>query len=240
MLQFPMATMLRFCDNHGLLQIANRPQWYTVQGGARRYIDAIVQTLDDVRLNAPVSTIERKDSEVLVTAQGRTEPFDYVVAACHPDQTLAALEDASAAERAVLGAITYQANEAILHTDASLLPKRARTWAAWNYEHSGNAEKSQVCLHYLINKLQPVPFQQPVIVSLNPVREPHPTTIIKRIAYSHPVFDRAAIAAQQQLASIQGTGNVWFGGAWAGYGFHEDGLAAGQQAAQQILQKINL
>ena len=195
--------------------------------------------LDDVRLNTPVERIERKGGKVLVTSKGAAESFDFALAACHSDQALAMLGDATEAERNVLSAIRNQPNVAYLHTDASVLPRRELAWAAWNYEHSAANEKSRVCLHYLINKLQPVPFKQPVVVSLNPVREPNPASVIKRIEYSHPVFDRAAIAAQTELRSIQGAGNVWFGGAWAGYGFHEDGLTAGQDAASEMMQRIS-
>jgi len=166
---------------------------------------------------------------VWVETDHGSERFDEVVLACHAPQSLALLADASPDERAVLGAIRTQPNRAVLHTDASLLPRRPRAWAAWNYEGGGPAasDTGEVCLHYLLNKLQPLPCAQPVIVSLNPIREPHPGTVHGEFDYAHPVFDTAAVAAQRRVPSLQGRGHVWFCGAWTRYGFHEDGLASG-------------
>jgi predicted NAD/FAD-binding protein len=238
MLRFPIATMIRFCHNHGLIQITDRPQWTTVRGGAKHYVEKLVAELADARLNTPVQRVERHaDGIDVFTRQGR-EAFDELVLACHSDQSLALLADgASEAERAVLGAIRYHPNRAVLHTDASLLPRRRLAWAAWNYERSAEAEREQtgVCLHYLINRLQPLPFEQPVVVSLNPTREPDPASVFGRYDYSHPVFDLAAIRAQQALPSIQGRQRTWFCGAWTGYGFHEDGLTSGLAAAAGLL-----
>ncbi|TAK95961.1 MAG: FAD-dependent oxidoreductase [Aquabacterium sp.] len=236
MLRFPMATMIRFCHNHGLLQVANRPQWFTVKGGSRNYVARIIQSLADARLNTPVRSVTRVQQGVMIeTAQG-TERFDHVVLACHSDQALALLgNDASAQERTVLGAIRYQANRAVLHTDIRMLPEQPKAWAAWNYERAERQsdEDARVCLHYLINKLQPLPWEKPVVVSLNPVREPQ--QVLAEIDYAHPVFDQAAIEAQGQLPSIQGREGIWFAGAWCAYGFHEDGYQAGLRAAQGIL-----
>ena len=239
MLEFPIATMVRFCDNHGLLQIEGRPQWLTVRGGARRYVQRMVERIDDARLNARVLRIKRHDVGVEVATAHGTEWFDQVVLACHSDQALALLADADARERRVLGAISYQPNHAVLHTDSGMLPSRRRAWAAWNFESavaaddlSAHAARPAVCLHYLINKLQPVAFRRPVIVSLNPLREPDPASVLRRIDYAHPVFDSAAIAAQRSVASMQGQRRTYYCGAWCGYGFHEDGLRSGQAAAQ--------
>ena len=239
MLRFPMASMIRFCHNHGLLQVANRPQWFTVTGGSREYVRKVVSCLKDTRLNTPVSGVTRHAQGVTVHTPQGPEAFDGVVMACHSDQALALLgTQATAAERALLGAIRYQPNRAVLHTDTRLLPKKRSAWAAWNYERAAHAdtEQAQVCLHYLINSLQPLPWQQPVIVSLNPVSEPDPATVIQEISYDHPVFDQAAIDAQTQLSSIQGKQGTWYAGAWCGYGFHEDGFQAGLRAAQSIQQ----
>jgi predicted NAD/FAD-binding protein len=150
------------------------------------------------------------------------------------------LTDASADERRTLGAIGYQDNEAVLHTDERLLPRRRAAWAAWNYERdvTSGTNDQNVCLHYLLNQLQPLPWKQPVIVSLNPLHEPRAGTVLRRISYAHPVFDNAAIAAQGRLAELQGRSHVWFCGAWTGYGFHEDGLKSGQQAAERILTRM--
>ena len=236
MLQFPVATMVRFCHNHGLLQVNDRPQWWTVTGGARRYVDKIVAGIDDARLNTPVRRIERDAAGVRVVTDGRTEHFDRLVLATHSDQALALLATPTLQEKTVLGAIRYQPNRAVLHTDTSVLPTRRAAWAAWNYERAPqNGEGSaQVCLHYLLNQLQPLPFSQPVVVSLNPVRAIDPAHVLGSYDYAHPVFDLAAIRAQPLVGQLQGQLHTWFCGAWTGYGFHEDGLKSGLAAAQQL------
>jgi predicted NAD/FAD-binding protein len=244
MLQFPMATLIRFCHNHGLLQVTNRPQWYTVAGGSREYVRRLVSGLNDVRVNVPVLSLiplgDQGDAGVMVHTEAGGERFDEVVLATHSDQALAILGGgATQAERAVLGAIAYQRNRAVLHTDTGMLPSRKLAWAAWNYERAAqpDQEGQAVCLHYLINRLQPVPWQQPVIVSLNPLREPRPETVLAEFDYAHPVFDAAAIEAQARLNAMQGRRHLWFAGAWAGYGFHEDGLKSGLAAASGLLAK---
>ena len=242
MLQFPVSTMIRFCHNHGLNQVSDRPQWWTVTGGARHYVDKILSRVLDKRLHAPVRAIRRHapGAGVTLATDFGEEHFDKVVLATHSDQSLALLSDASAQERATLGAIRYHPNRAVLHTDASVLPRHPRAWAAWNYESrssSGTASASgndAVCLHYLINQLQPLPWKQPVLVSLNPIRSIAPETILGSYDYAHPVFDRAAVAAQRQIGALQGVKNTYFCGAWMGYGFHEDGLKAGLDVAQRV------
>lgn len=236
MLQFPVATMVHFCHNHGLLQVNDRPQWWTVTGGARHYVDKIVAGIDDARLNTPVRRIERDAAGVRVITDSRTEHFDRLVLATHSDQALALLAAPTAQERSLLGAIRYQPNRAVLHTDTSVLPTRRAAWAAWNYErapHDGH-DAGQVCLHYLLNQLQPLPFSQPVVVSLNPVRAIDPAQVLGSYDYAHPVFDLAAIRAQPLVGQLQGHLHTWFCGAWTGYGFHEDGLKSGLAAAQQL------
>ena len=237
MLQFPVATMIRFCHNHGLIQVTNRPQWWTVNGGARQYVEKIVAGIADKRLNSPVQRVVRDALGVDVTVNGQTERFDRVILASHSDQSLALLGDASPQEREVLGAIRYQPNRAVLHTDTSVLPKKRRAWAAWNYERAPDTrqDSAQVCLHYLINMLQPLPFDTPVVVSLNPLHTIDPRSIHGSYDYAHPVFDLAAIQAQGQLPQLQGQKNTYFCGAWAGYGFHEDGLKSGLAAANALL-----
>ncbi len=236
MLSFPIGTLIRFCHNHGLLQISERPQWFTVTGGARSYVERLLAGIADARLNTPVLGVRRLpegQGVLLRTAQG-VERFDAVVMAGHSDQSLALLDDASPLERQLLGAIGYQRNRAVLHTDASLLPHRPRAWAAWNYEHGGGSEPGAVCLHYLLNRLQPLPWRQPVLVSLNPVREPAAASVHGEYDYAHPVFDRAAVAAQPRIPLLQGQGGLWFCGAWTRYGFHEDGLLSGLTVARQL------
>jgi predicted NAD/FAD-binding protein len=234
--------MIRFCHNHGLMQVSNRPQWWTVKGGARNYVEKITATIADRRLNTPVRRIERDPGVATkglrVITDGRVETFDKVILATHSDQSLALLQAPSNQERQTLGAIRYQPNRAVLHTDTSVLPTRRKAWAAWNYERAASnaAESSRVCLHYLINQLQPLPFVQPVVVSLNPVSEIAQAHILGEFDYDHPVFDLSAIRAQENIPELQGQHHTYFAGAWMGYGFHEDGLKAGLGAARQLLQ----
>lgn len=236
MLEFPVSTFVRFCDNHGLLQVSDRPQWRTVIGGARHYVDKLLAGIPRKHLNTPVASIARgPGGDVRIATRHGVETFDHVVLASHSDQSLRLLQDASAAERELLGAVQYQANRAVLHTDISCLPDRHKAWAAWNYQSTGAGDETRVCVHYLLNYLQPLPFTTPVIVSLNPIDEPHPSTVLDSFDYAHPVFDAAAIAAQRRLPEIQGRRNTWFAGAWTGYGFHEDGLKSGLAVAQAIL-----
>ena len=237
MLQFPVATMIRFCHNHGLLQVSNRPQWYTVAGGARQYVEKIVATLNDARLNTPVRRIERDAAGVTVFTDQGSERFDQLVLATHSDQALSLLAQPTRVETEVLGAIRYQPNRAVLHTDTSVLPQRESAWAAWNYERAAQHEQesARVCLHYLLNRLQPLPFTQPVVESLNPVRPIDPGKVLAEFEYSHPVFDLAAIRAQSRVHELQGMHHTWYCGAWTAYGFHEDGLQSGESAAQSLL-----
>ncbi|OYV00515.1 MAG: NAD/FAD-binding protein [Burkholderiales bacterium PBB5] len=251
MLRFPVATMIRFCHNHGLIRVANRPQWHTVRGGSREYVRRLLAGIADARPNTPVRAVRRVPppggslaaapsagyAGVWVDTDGGSERYDEVVLAGHSDQSLALLgAQATADERAVLGAIRYHRNRALLHTDASVLPQRRKAWAAWNYERAASAdrEQSSVCLHYLINQLQPLPWTTPVVVSLPPTREPAAHTVHGEFDYAHPVFDLAAIAAQQRLPQLQGQGHVWFAGAWTRYGFHEDGLRSGLAVVQAL------
>jgi predicted NAD/FAD-binding protein len=250
MLRFPIGTMIRFCHNHGLIQVADRPQWHTVRGGAKHYVAKLLQGIPDARLNTPVRSVRRLpaangaaagDAGVMVATDAGAERFDEVVLACHSDQSLALLADASAAERSILGAIRYHPNHALLHTDASVLPERELAWAAWNYARAADTDREQaaVCLHYLINRLQPLPWQQPVVVSLNPDPKgmPDPAKVLGEYHYSHPVFDLAAVQAQQRLSEIQGRSGLWFCGAWTRYGFHEDGLTSGLNVVQALSER---
>jgi len=251
MLAYPFTTFARFCHNHGLLQVSNRPQWYTVAGGAREYVRRMSAALDDIRISTSVTRVRRTAAGVLVhsVTQGHEviERFDHAVLACHSDQALAMIEEPSTAERAVLGAVGYQPNVAWLHTDRALLPRRERVWAAWNYLSGPPATNSRtgdtsspVAVSYLINKLQPVPFKTPVVVTLNPPQPPRDDLVLARFDYAHPVFDQAAVVAQGRLPDIQGADRLWFAGAWAGYGFHEDGLKSGLAAATGLAGQVGL
>ena len=239
MLKFPVATMIRFCHNHGLIQVNNRPQWYTVAGGARHYVEKILADIADKRLNTPVLRIERDAHSVTLQTHNGSERFDQVILASHADQSLSMLAEPTPQEVATLGAIRYHPNRAVLHTDTSVMPKKKLAWAAWNYERAAhsNTESTRVCLHYWLNLLQPLPFTQDVIVSLNPVHEIDPAHILGEYDYAHPVFDLPAIEAQAQMPQLQGQQHTWFAGAWMGYGFHEDGFKAGRDAAQTLLAK---
>jgi predicted NAD/FAD-binding protein len=215
-----------------------------VTGGARHYVDKIVAGIADKRLNTPVRAIVRDalspHGGVRVLTDGADEQFDKVVLATHSDQSLALLQNASSAERTVLGAISYQPNRAVLHTDTSMLPASKLAWAAWNYERAQDPqrESTRVCLHYLLNMLQPLPFTQPVVVSLNPAAPIAAEHILGDFDYAHPVFDAAAIRAQKALPGLQGQQHSYFCGAWTGYGFHEDGLKSGLGVARQLLKDL--
>ncbi|RPH68180.1 MAG: FAD-dependent oxidoreductase [Burkholderiales bacterium] len=241
MQRFPLGTFVRFFHNHGLLQIDDRPQWFTVSGGARQYVDRILARLDDVRLATPVREVSRRttglDGKVQLVTDAGAEAFDHVVLACHSSQSLRLLADADRDERAVLAAVPYQPNRAWLHTDTSLMPRRRPAWAAWNYLSNGDREAPEVSVTYWLNRLQPLPFETPVLVSLNPLAAPAPETVIASFDYEHPVLDNGTIAAQRRLAGLQGRANTWFAGAWTGYGFHEDGLNSGLSAAASILRR---
>jgi predicted NAD/FAD-binding protein len=244
MLRFPIGTMVRFCHNHGLIQLTNRPRWHTVRGGSKHYVQRIVDSIADKRSATPVRAVRRLPpgsgaAGVAVHTDRSEQRFDDVVLATHTDQALALLPDASADEHRVLGAIRYQPNRVVLHHDAAVLPRRRRAWAAWNYERAPqrSREEAAVCLHYLINRLQPLPWQTPVIVSMNPLRPIRDEAVLGEWSYAHPVFDRAAVQAQRELPSIQGQGHVWFCGAWTRYGFHEDGLMSGAATAQALIDR---
>ncbi len=241
MLDYPFATFVRFCRNHGLLSIDDRPQWRTVRGGGREYVSKLLADIPRVRTGTPVRAVCRGRYGVDLITRHEHHVFDDVVLACHSDQALALLgETASPAERQILGAVRYQPNRALLHTDASLLPRDRKLWSAWNYlgdppqKGSADAGSRPVSVSYLINKLQPLPVSSPVIVTLNPSRPIDPTTLLGEFDYAHPVFDGPAIAAQHRLDGIQGCHGVWYCGAWAGYGFHEDGLKSGLRVAAAL------
>ena len=235
MLGYPLATFLRFCHNHGLLQVDHRPQWFTVAGGARQYVQKIAARLPDVRVGTPVLAVSRNEAAGKVsvrTARG-IETFDQVVLACHSDQSAALLADADETERQLLADARYQPNRAVLHTDARLMPRLRKVWSSWNYLSDGGDEPN-VSVTYLLNKLQPLPFRTPLFVTLNPVVEPAADQVIAEFDYEHPIFDARMIAAQRRLPEVQGRRRLWLAGAWTGYGFHEDGLKSGVAVARAL------
>ena len=236
MLAYPARTFFRFCHNHGLLQLVNRPQWRTVVGGGREYVRRLAASIEDVRLETPVRKVRRHHGFVEVETSSRgTERFDQVVLACHGDQSLNLLADATDAEARVLGRVRYEPNVALVHTDSSSLLRSREAWCAWNY-HAGRGDPASrpVAVSYLINRLQPLPFETPVIVTLNPSEEPRADALLARFEYAHPAFDGPAIEAQGHLQALQGRHRTWFCGAWTGYGFHEDGLKSGLAVANAL------
>jgi predicted NAD/FAD-binding protein len=230
MRDFPARSFVRFFVNHGLLSLSDRPAWRTVVGGSRSYVARLVQDLPDVRLAQPVSRVERTASGMIVSHDRGEERFDEVIFACHADQALALLAQPSAAETALLGAFRFQDNIAVLHSDASVMPKRRRAWSAWNY--SDTTHDGPVCLTYWMNQLQDLPGKIPLLVTLNPVATP--ANSLRQITYRHPQFDTAALDAQKLLDTIQGRDRAWFAGAWTGWGFHEDGIASAVRVATAL------
>jgi predicted NAD/FAD-binding protein len=228
MLDMPMANFVRLCENHGLLQNGNRPQWRIVKGGSREYVRRLAADLDDIRIECPVTAVRPLGNGVEITHGYATETFDRVVLACHAHQSLTLLgEHASAGQRDVLASVRYQSSRAVLHTDARLLPGDRKLWSAWNYLAAATRHgQAPVSVSYIVNKLQPLPFSQPVIISFNPLREPARETILAQFDHAYPMLDHMAFAAQRRLPGIQGEGNVWLCGAWRGHGFHEDGVNA--------------
>lgn len=233
MLDMPLATFVRFCRNHGLLQVFDRPLWRTVKGGGREYVQRMAAQLDDVRLSCPVVAVRRDEGGLTVLHARGAERFDQVVMACHSDQALNILRGtASAGQQEVLQAVRYQPNRAVLHSDPALLPRNRKLWSAWNYfAAAGEPGRQPVGVSYLINRLQPLPFATPVVVTLNPAREPAPDKVIAEFDYDHPIFDAAAIAAQRRLPQVQGEHGIWLAGAWGRFGFHEDGLRSALEVA---------
>ncbi|MCX7204906.1 MAG: FAD-dependent oxidoreductase [Proteobacteria bacterium] len=229
-LRFPALTFLRFCINHALLQVNDRPKWQTVQGGSRSYVQRIAATLPDIRLNTPVLGVRRDVSGVRVLSAAGESRFDAVVFAGHAPDTLSILEDASPTEQKLLAAVRYQPNTAYLHLDERQLPQNKKVWSAWNYLGGAAVDGQRpVCVSYLLNQLQNLPFEHPVIVTLNPFNKPD--LVIAQFEYQHPILDQAAIEAQLRLPQLQGRNRTWFAGAWTGYGFHEDGLKSALRVA---------
>lgn len=236
-LEYPAASFIRFCENHGLLRISNRPQWRTVTGGSEQYVNAVQQSIgaESVMTDFDVAGIERHENGVVVRdCTGRQVAADHVVIATHADQALECLDSPSSAETSLLSPFEYESNLAILHTDISYLPRRRRAWCSWNYVEQAGSNASQVSLSYWMNKLQNIKHDTQYIVTLNPTQEPAPEAIIRSQIYTHPIFTRHTWAAQQQLWSLQGENRTWFCGSYFGSGFHEDAVQAGFAVAEQL------
>jgi predicted NAD/FAD-binding protein len=234
MRDFPARAFVQFFINHGLLKIKDRPQWRTVTGGARRYVNAILDGFQgELRLDSTVQRVARLPGHVEILSNAGSERFDSVVFACHSDQALGMLADASPAEQRILAALPYQENEAVLHTDVGLLPKRKRAWAAWNYL-SRREVTERVAVTYNLNILQNLPFRQQVLVTLNATHAVRPETIIKKITYHHPLFSAESFTAQQQRHQISGRNRTHYCGAYWGYGFHEDGVVSALNVCKEL------
>ena len=238
MLAFPAVSFVRFFSNHGLLSYSERPAWRTVTNGSRNYVERLIADFRGRVLSGrPVTAVRRSPAGVEVQdANGHRERYDEVVLACHADQALAMLgEDASTEEREVVGSFRYQRNRAVLHLDTTLMPRRSQCWASWNYLAERNrAADRRVAVTYWMNSLQPLKTSTPVLLTLNPLREPAEETILSEFSYDHPQFDLQALRAQTRLGAIQGARRIWFCGSYCGYGFHEDGLEAGFAVARAL------
>ena len=243
MRQFPLALFLRFFDHHGLLDITNRPQWFVVPGGSREYVRRMLAVLADsltLHLNMPVLRVERQPQGVILHSSLGQQHFDQVIFACHADQALRLLADASPQEQGVLAQLGYQANEVILHTDTRLLPRQRRAWASWNYRlpaSDEHAESQRASVTYNMNILQGLDAPQTFCITLNPQQPIEPALILRQFRYHHPVFNQTTVLAQQQRSLINGQHNTWFCGAYWYNGFHEDGVRSALDITQVLLQE---
>ncbi|MGI8411283.1 MAG: NAD(P)/FAD-dependent oxidoreductase [Solirubrobacteraceae bacterium] len=235
MWSFPARFLAEFFDNHGMLGIRGRPRWRAVRGGSARYVEALTRPFADrLRLGARVEAVTRGPDHVLVKARGaQAERFDEVVLATHSDQALAILPDATSAEREILGAVPYQANEAVLHTDVRMLPRRRRAWASWNY-HLLPQPSASTTVTYHMNRLQSLNAEREFCVTLNRTADIDPAHAIRTIHYSHPVYTAAGVKAQRRVAEISGRNRTHFCGAYWGWGFHEDGVVSGLRVAERF------
>ncbi|WP_420546763.1 NAD(P)/FAD-dependent oxidoreductase [Curvivirga sp.] len=236
MLEYPLESFIRFCDNHGLLQVSDRPKWRTVRGGSRNYVKKITAPYEkNIHLNRAVESVwSDADKSYICDRNGVVEEFDHVVLATHGDQTRNFLPDDYRAERKIFSQFQYQPNIAHLHTDESLMPNTKRAWSSWNYLRDNVDGEDNVCVTYWMNRLQHLSGDRNYFVTLNPTRMPKEGSVIRSFLYHHPVFDRAAMSAQKLLWNLQGTRRIWYCGSYFGYGFHEDALQSGLAVAEQL------
>lgn len=238
---FPAQALLRFMRNHALLSPTGQHQWWTVSGGSQSYVGRLVADLSrrgvTLRAGAPVQAITRDDSGVSLRAAGaEAERFDQVILACHADQALALLADAAPEETAHLGAIRFQPNQVVLHRDPRVMPRRRRCWSSWVYRtEAGTPEDRAIGVSYWMNRLQNIPETDPLFITLNPEREIPQALIYDQTCFDHPVFDHAALRAQEGIAAMQGQRHTWFAGAWLRNGFHEDGFASAMRIARRLM-----
>ncbi len=239
MLEFPLLFFVRFFKNHGLLSVNDRPQWHVVKGGSRQYLEPLVRGFAErIVCNADIAAVRRRDTGVeLIMGDGHRARFDEVVFACHSDQALALLADASAAERTSLAAIPYQRNEVVLHTDTGLLPRKRLAWSSWNYWLRKRFQARAV-LTYNMNILQGIESETTFCVTLNATEAIAPDRIIDTFEYSHPVFSLASVDAAHRIDAFNGLNRTWFAGAWLGNGFHEDGVRSARRVADAIARRL--
>jgi len=238
-MEFPAYAMMKFFDNHALLSHTGQHQWYTVQGGSQSYVTRLEAALRargvDIRLGAPVQAVRRHPAGAEVKLQGAEwEDFDEVVFATHSDDSLRMLADPTAEESAALGAIAYQPNDIVLHADTTIMPKRRKVWASWNYTEQADKSLDRIDLTYWMNSLQPIPHDDPHFVTLNSTRPINEALIYDQVTLRHPVYDVAALAAQKQVQCFNGRNRTWFCGAWMKNGFHEDGLGSAVDVAERL------
>ena len=238
-MEFPAYAMMKFFDNHALLSHTGQHQWYTVQGGSQSYVTRLEAALRargvDIRLGAPVQAVRRHLAGAEVKLQGAEwEDFDEVVFATHSDDSLRMLADPTAEESAALGAIAYQPNDIVLHADTTIMPKRRKVWASWNYTEQADKSLDRIDLTYWMNSLQPIPQDDPHFVTLNSTRPINEALIYDQVTLRHPVYDVAALAAQKQVQCFNGRNRTWFCGAWMKNGFHEDGLGSAVDVAERL------
>jgi len=233
---FPLSSFLRFCRNHGLLQIKDRPQWSTIPGGSKEYVKAIIaQTNATFHSKTPIKSIRRVSDGVLINAGNQNDQkFDRILIATHANTALKLLADADTYERYILGEFKYATNRAVLHSDKRFMPKRRRAWASWNYMQQDSNKNDRLSVSYWMNKLQPLKTDTNLFVTLNPEFEPKDELVHYSKNYEHPIFDLSTLNAQKRLLDIMGHRNVWYAGAHFGYGFHEDGLQSGLYAAETL------
>lgn len=233
-LEFPAKYLVRFMDHHRMLQVEGRPQWKVVKGGSASYVEAMkARWTVETRLACPVQRVTRGEDGVRVKHVAGEDRFDAIVIATHSDQALALLGDADALEREVLGAIPYQRNEVVLHTDRRLLPRNRKAWAAWNAFVPADPG-AECSVSYCMNLLQGLDSPEPFVVTLNRSAAIDPSRVLARMVYHHPVYTHASVAAQARVGELNGRRHTWFAGAWQGFGFHEDGMRAGVAAAKGL------
>jgi len=244
-MDFPAHAMVQFFENHALLHHTGQHQWYTVQGGSVSYVTRLEAAMRargvKIRLGAPVDAVRRDATGVRIKTQGSEwEEFDDVVFATHSDDTLRLLADPSRAERDSLGAVAYQPNHIVLHADSSVMPKRRKVWSSWNYTEVADKQSDRIDLTYWMNRLQPIPQDDPHFVTLNSTRPIRDDLIYDTVTLRHPVYDLAALQAQKEIAAMNGTQNTWFCGAWMKHGFHEDGLSSAVDVVEAIANRAKL